>query len=490
MTSEEYLQLDGVAMASMIGRGDVSPRELCEHALARLDRLQPRLNAVVHRVDAEAALRAVPRGASPFFGVPSLLKDNLPAAGMPMTYGSALLRSFWPKTTHPMVASLQQTGLTLLGRTNMSELGLVPITEPAAHGPTRNPWSLEHTPGGSSGGSAAAVAAGVVPLAHAGDGGGSIRIPASACGLVGLKPSRGRHPVAPTDAPHGFISHHCVSRTVRDTSVLLDAVSGRRSQRWTLDAPDLPYAEHCRQDPKSLRIGLCARGYFDEALDPDVEQAVKRTGERLQALGHRVEEASPPLQSDAFASAFRVLWCTAAAVFLKIAQRQAPRWARVVTRHPGLFRALLALPIAGGRPPVEAFTRRLARFEASLSPSDLWIAQMTLEQTAADLATWFTSYDLWLTATLPQPPLRIGALDLRGSDDALERRLFQLVGFCPVANATGIPAISLPAGRCRRGLPIGAQLFAPMAREDRLLSVAGQLERAHPWPQLAPLAEE
>ena len=355
----------------------------------------------------------------------------------------------------------------------MSELGLVPTTEAAAFGPTHNPWAPGHSPGGSSGGSAVAVAAGVVPVAHAADGGGSIRIPASACGLIGLKPSRGRVPTWADDPPQGFVSHFAVTRSVRDTAALLDHLRVDRSSD--------PLSDVAARDPAPLKIGLTTEGFWGERLDRDVEAVLTRTAERLQVFGHAVEIVTPPVDAEPFARAFRVLWATAAGVFFESVHRDAPlpEWLRQLTRPPGLFRMLTAL--SGGS---EAFTRRLARFEARLSPSDLWMAEQALLDASSRLDGFFEQRDLWLTATLTQPPPRHGALDLRVSDDGLKRAIFGLIGFTPVANATGVPAISIPAGQSTSGLPVGIQLIAPMGREDHLLAVTGQLERAHGWSPL------
>lgn len=453
---------------------------------------------MVHRFDLDAELERAESSAGPFAGVPFLMKDEVEIAGLPMTYGSNLLRGYVSTHTHPIAARFRDAGFVMLGRTNMSELGLLPVTEPVAHGPTHNPWKLGHSPGGSSGGSGAAVAAGIVPIAHGGDGGGSVRIPAAACGLVGLKPSRGRHPMGVDDAPQGFVVHHGLTRTVRDSAALLDHVSGAHAQRFSLAAPRGSFREAAARDPAPLRIGFTPRGFLGEALAPSVNAEITRLAQRLEGLGHRVEEVAVPIDTRAYAEAFRALWATAAGVFLKLAQRAAPlpAWVKRFV-SPRQFRALTAIPsdLARGqsgpplRPRVEFFTRWLAAREAEHSPSDLWIAQLELEAAAQRLREFFGSHDLWLTSTLSTPPPRIGALAVDGLDeDAMQRALFGLVGFTPIANGTGFPAISVPAGISEEGLPVGAHFLAPMGREDRLLALAGQVERAHPWTRLAPLA--
>ncbi len=461
--------LDAVGLAELVSRGAVSPRELVREALRRLEAADALHHFVAHRFDAEAELGAMP-STGRFRGVPFLLKDQLEVAGQPVTYGTRLLGGYRPSHTHPLARRFAEAGLVVLGRTTMSELGLLPTTESRAYGDTHNPWAPGHSPGGSSGGAAVAVAAGVVPMAHAADGGGSIRIPASACGLVGLKPSRGREPRWPDDPPQGFVSHFAVTRSVRDAAALLDVVR-------VDDGP--PFEASTIRPPGSLRIGLTAEGFWGEPLHADVHTVLTYVAARLGELGHHVEPSATPVDDEPFAEAFQVLWCTAAGVFLKIAQREAPLppWLRRLTASPGVFRRLTALGRA-----VEPFTRRLARVEAALSPSDLWLAEQALDRTSDQVRSYFEGQDLWLTATMSLPPPRHGFLDLRAPDDAVRQQLFGLIGFTPIANATGIPAISLPGGLSSTGLPIGIQLMAPWGREDRLLAVARQLEQAWGWP--------
>lgn len=486
MTDEEYVTHDATSLAGAVARGDVTAEELVALAQGRIDALNPALNAVMHRFDPAQDL-ARPR-TGPFAGVPLLFKDLIEVEGEPMTLGSRLLADHIAPRTHPFAARLLDLGFVRLGSTNMSELGLAPISEPDAYRPTHNPWKPGTSAGGSSGGAAAAVAAGLVPLAHATDGGGSIRIPAAACGLVGLKPSRGRVPADATDPPQGFVSHLAVTRTVRDTAGLLDAMAvDHPPQRFSLPAPLEPYATLAERDPAPLRIAFTTQGLAGESADKNVREAVERTAERLEALGHAVARRPSPIEADAFIFAFKVLWSTAAGVFLKSVQRQAdfPPWFERLTRPPWVFRFLTSLPF--GAPRVEPFTRRLARIEARWSPSDLWLAEQTLETATETLWRFFDEVDVWLTPTTLQPAPRHGALSLRGPVQAVEKRLFAHVSYTPLANATGWPALSLPAGLSDDGRPIGAQFLAPLGREDRLIALAGQLERAHPWPRLAPL---
>ncbi len=491
MDPASYVRHDAVELSRLLRSGATTPRELTRIALERLERLNPRLNAVIHHLDAEPFLNAVEREPGFWGGLPFLLKDELELEGAPVTLGSRLLAGHVGETTHPIIKKMMQSGLVFLGRTNMSELGLLPTTEPAAYGPTRNPWNPSHSPGGSSGGAAAAVAAGIVPVAHAVDGGGSIRIPASACGLVGLKVSRGRHRTAPIDPPQGFVTHGCVSRTVRDTAAFVDSIRGSGGGRWYLPDPERPYQELIETPPLPLRIGFCGAGVFGEAPAPDVLASLETTAERLEGLGHHVEEVPPPIPGRTLIDAFRTLWAAGAGVFFRIVQRtlveRGPDWVRPWIGKSDVFRWATGLPIRG-RAPVESFTRRLAASEREHRPSDLWLAELGFQELVAHMETYFEDFDIWLAPTMMQLPLGLGALDLRGTDEDVENRLLGYVGHSPLANATGLPALSFPAGFGRGDLPVGMQIFGPLGREDLLLRVAAQVEEAHPWPLTAPMA--
>jgi amidase len=258
MPPAEYAAFDALGLAELVRRRDVTASELLETALAQIERIDPRINAVIDRLD-HRARATVARGlpAGPFAGVPFLLKDAIAYQGERLTLGSRSMADYIPETSHEVVRRLEGAGLVIVGRTNICEYGLLPLTEPELYGPTRNPWALDRSPGGSSGGSAAAVAAGLVPLAHGNDGGGSIRIPASACGLFGLKPSRGRNPGALLDEPHGLIAEHCLARSARDSAALLDVTRGALpGDRWQAPPPVRPYLEQVTIDPPRLRIAF------------------------------------------------------------------------------------------------------------------------------------------------------------------------------------------------------------------------------------------
>ena len=329
MSYDEYVRFDAVGLADLVRRGEVTPAELLETALAAIDALNPQLNAVIG-LEADEAQRAVreglPRGR--FTGVPFLLKDFLPRQGHLLAMGSVILREYRAESSHELANRIQASGLLTLGRTNMSELGLLPNTEPALFGPTRNPRAEGRSPGGSSGGSAAAVAAGIVPMAHGADGGGSIRIPASACGLFGLKPSRGRNPGAPDDPPEGFVEHHVLTRTVRDSAAFLDATQGATPlDRWSLPCPSHPYEEVIRREPPALRVALMLTDFADHAPHEECKAAAVKAARLLEELGHRVEEAKPTIDVRKFNNGFAVLWASSAGYFFRRIQlRSTAEW--------------------------------------------------------------------------------------------------------------------------------------------------------------------
>ncbi|MEO1229796.1 MAG: amidase family protein [Myxococcota bacterium] len=513
LEESRYTQLDATALAAGLVDGTWNPNEVQEIFRARLKRLDAELSFLAH--DFEGL--ALPVRPGPLSGVPFLLKDELELDGTPVTLGTRILDKHVSSVTHPFIQKLMDAGLVPAGRTVMSELGLLPTTEPLGRPPCRNPWHREFTAGGSSGGAAAAVAAGVVPFAHAADGGGSIRIPASACGLVGLKPSRGRHPLAPTDPPLGFVSHLCVSRSVRDTALCLDLVQGSTPGRYWVPPPEVPYRDIVRRSPGHLTVGVTFRGVYGEPAHPEVDAALRTAANRLSDLGHTVREVEPAFSAEELGLAFGVLWAAAAGVLVRMVSRALekdhPRGLTraLLGRRQGLAR-LLNLPDLKG-PRLKRFTRWLIARDDDFSPSALWLAHLVFNELGQSLGNWFASgYDLWLTPTLMRPPFRVGELDMRKHlparfrllgrsqrsralkgafltseiDSAIERELLGFVGFTPVANITGLPAVSLPMGTSLEGVPVGMHLLAPLGREDRLLTLANQWEEQHPWPKLAP----
>jgi amidase len=466
--ADELARLDATAQADLVRRKQVKPVELVEAAIARIEALDPRLNAVVTPLFERARERVrdgTPGG--PFPGVPYLLKDLLPLEGVRITFGSAAFEKHVARASAEVARRMEAAGLVILGVTNSPEFGLLPTTEPKLHGPTRNPWSPTRSPGGSSGGAAAAVAAGLVPLAQASDGGGSIRIPASACGLFGLKPSRGRNPEAPDPDWLGLSVRHCVSRSVRDSAILLDAIRGPSAgDRWWAPAPERPYAAEVGSEPGRLRIGFTARDFGGRPVHPDCVAAVESTAALCEELGHHVEEAAPEIDRVAFDDAFLLLWSAYAAEAVK-------GWARVTGRKPGpqLF---------------EPFTWQLVEHESRHTPADVALAWSTLQDASYALVRFHEMHDLLLTPVLGEPPVEIGGLPQDVPFEAMRERLRRYVPFTPVANASGQPAMSVPLFWSAAGLPIGSHFVARYGDEATLVRLASQLERARPWAERRP----
>lgn len=492
MNDHEYAHYDAVGLAELVRRGEVAPRELLEAALRRADALDPRLNALLARFDDRARNLAdkTPTG-KPFAGVPFLLKDIGHAlAGEPMTMGSAALRIYRPAYTAEIVSRFLEAGLVPFGKTSTPELALLGVTEPEAFGPTRNPYDLTRTPGGSSGGSAAAVAARIVPIASASDGGGSIRIPAAWCGLVGLKPSRGRVPQGPAEAEvwAGASTDLVLARSVRDVATALDAVAGPEfGAPFVIAPPEGPYTEAIARPPRPLRIGFTVYHPLGGSVDPACREAVEDLGRRLEDAGHRVEQAEPGLCGREVARAYLTMYFgqTAAAVH-----------------------ALSEMLSRDVEPDMEPETRALAAIGRAVSAAEYAVQRSRWGVFSQQIAAFFRHFDLLLTPTTAMPPPRIGAfraperqrrlmrlasrLNLgkpllwAGVLDRIADQNLSAVPFTQLANLTGLPAISLPTFVTPDGLPLGTQLVAPFGREDVLLSVAAQLEEAIGWTNRAP----
>ncbi|HSR94007.1 MAG TPA: amidase [Solirubrobacterales bacterium] len=474
--SEETGRLDATAQAELVRNGEATPSELVEAAIGRIEATDPEINAVIHPLfeqGLEAARSELPDG--PFKGVPFLLKDLGAAfAGQPLHLGMSYLkeRDFRAPVDTYLAQRFRAAGLVAIGKTNCPELGILPTTEPRAYGPTRNPWDLDRSVGGSSGGSAAAVAAGMVPMAHANDGGGSIRIPAANCGLVGLKPSRQRISEGPLigDLMSGLTAELCVSRSVRDTAALLEAVHGAApGDPYVAPPPSRPYTEEVGADPGKLRIALWTETVIEEDADPEVVAAAQGAAKTLEGLGHEVEEADlSVLQSIPIVEPFLVRWAA------------------------GQAQALDQLGIVGGaqigREDVEPLTWALAEIGRARSAGD-YLAAVGQHQVMSRIFAGVheSGFDLLLTPTLGEPPPLLGSFDDSGPDPmAAFERAFLSGAFTAAFNATGQPAISLPLHWSEDGLPIGVQLVAPLGREDLLLRVASQLEQAVPWADRIP----
>ena len=476
--------LDATAQADIVRRRDASPVEMVDAAIARIESLDETLNAVVLRRfdDARAEAKALEgtEGGAPFGGVPFLTKDlGCPTEGEPHSEGMRALKDAgWiARETSFLARRFRRAGLVNLGRTNSPELGLVPTTEPVAWGPTHNPWDPARSPGGSSGGSAAAVAAGLVPVAHASDGGGSIRIPASVCGLVGLKTSRARVSVGPGKGElTGFLSvQFAVTRSVRDAATLLDACAGAEpGDPMVAPPPDAPYRETIERDPPPLRTGLMTMAPGDaSAVHPECIRAAEHAARLLESLGHPVEVAHPAAFDDpARSHLFGRVWSVNAAT-------QVDAWGRALgrelTEHD-----------------VEPATWVMAHAGRDISAVHHLEALNAMQVWAREMAGWWggpgdrPGFDLLLTPTLGEPPVPLGTF--RDPEDPVAGivRAGSFTPFTPAINMTGQPAISLPLHMTPDGLPVGVHLVAAYGREDLLLAVAAQIERAAPWADRRP----
>jgi amidase len=465
-------------LSRLVRAGEVSAQELVEASLRRIDELEPAINAFTH-VGHEAALTAAkaigPGDPRPFAGVPIAIKDNRAVAGMPLSMGSDLFGEHVPDADAFVVRRLREAGFVIVGKTSMPEMGILPTTEPRRFGAAHNPWDLERTTGGSSGGSAAAVAAGMVPIAHGNDGGGSTRIPAACCGLLGLKPARGRISVGP-DAGQSFLACDGVlTRTVADTAHVLDVLAGPEpgDATWAPPAPAGGYTELAQRNPGSLRIGLVLESPFEgAALHPMCERAARDAAALLESLGHHVEEITAP-------------W---------VGLDLLPDFTRA-------FGPLISLTtwfggqIAGREPTeedVEPLTWALWERTRSQDTIKYLSAQTRLESAARSIVASLIPYDAILTPALARRPVPIGEIHGRGPDPMGNyRRSATFTPFTAIVNVTGQPAIAVPLYHGEDGLPTAVQLIGPPAREEIVLALATQLERALPWAQrIAPIAAQ
>jgi len=405
-----------------------------------------------------AAAQELPAG--PFRGVPFLLKDLLASfAGVRMTLGAKLLQGFVPDHDSELVARYKRAGLIVVGKTNTPEFGILPTTEPLLFGPCRNPWNTGHSTGGSSGGSAAAVAAGMVPMAHGNDGGGSIRIPASCCGVFGLKPTRARNPLGPDfgDLMSGLVAEHALTRSVRDSAALLDATMGPDvgDPYWAPPA-ERPYLQEVGADPGRLRIAFTTRAAAGVTVDADCLQAVEDTAKLCAELGHEVEEKTLPINAEVLINAFSVLWSAGTASTLKI--------------------------LGAVREQVEPLTWALNEMSAQSSAADYILALQTLQSISREVARFFQDTDVLLTPTLAEPPLPLGSFD-SPPDNPLHgfTRSIAYACFTPVCNMTGQPGMSVPLFWNADNLPVGSHFIGRFGDEATLFRLAAQLEEAKPW---------
>lgn len=467
--------MDATDQAALVAAGEVSPSELLEAAIERIERIDPALNAVVIRWFDHARETASSADLSdgPFRGVPFLIKDLFaPYAGQRMSNGNVALKEAHviADADTTLVSRYRAAGLVIAGRTNSPELGSVPTTEPVAWGATHNPWDRTRTPGGSSGGAAAAVASGMVQFAHASDGGGSIRIPAACCGLVGLKPSQGRITAGPARDESGLAVEHCVSRTVRDSAALLDATCGPGiGDTVSAPPPARPYVDELRTDPGRLRIGMLDHHPQGGQVDAEVTKATRAVGKLLESLGHHVEPSWPKaLEDKTFGRMFGALWSANVGLSERIFEDQL---GRKLEDHE-----------------FEPMNRVQTDYAEHFSAIDYVQALSAVTQYRRALRSWWhDGWDLLLTPTLAELPLPLGTI-VNDPDHPMSpmKRAGQFVVFTPPFNVSGQPAISLPLEWTAEGLPVGVQLVAAYGREDVLFRVASQLEQANPWAQRTP----
>ncbi len=490
---DEYARYDGLGLAELIRSRQVSPGEVLESAIRRIETYNPALNAVIHKLyDSARETSKKPLADGPFSGVPFLMKDLLATLeGVPTSAGNRLLRNIPARCDSELARRWKSAGLVILGKTNTPEFGLTPYTESRTFGPARNPWDVSRTPGGSSGGSAAAVAARMVPIASGGDGGGSIRIPASACGLFGLKPTRGRTPSGPQigEAWNGFAIEHVLTRSVRDSAALLDVTAGADVGAPYYAPPQAyPFLQEAATPPGRLRIAWTSRPLLGKNVHPDVLRGLDDTLHLLESLGHQLEESAPPVDAEAFGLAF----VTILSAELRADIEEAASLAGKRMNSADYDLTSLGMGLLG----------------KALSASDYARANRTLQSAAREIGSFFEKFDILLTPTLSQPPVPIGALlpspaeqaligvlarfdagwllNLLGVVGPIAAQTFEFIPWTPVFNVTGQPAMSVPLYWNAENLPIGMHFVGRFGDEVRLFRLAGQLEQARPWADKIP----
>lgn len=493
MPFPEYDALDGLGLAALIRSGQISATDATNAALARIATRNPALNAVVRVLEAEAraSLSAIPADA-PFAGVPMVIKDlQALVRGVPTSHGTRPLQAVIPDHDSELVARYRAAGAVFVGKANTPELGLTPFTESEALGPARNPWDITRTTGGSSGGSGAAVAARIVPMGHGGDGGGSLRIPASCNGIFGLKPTRGRMPTGPDlgSVWGGFAQEHVLTRSVRDSAAMLDATAGDDVGAPVACPPQArPFLEEVTTAPGRLRIAMTSTPFFGNHVHPDCVAAMQDTAALLTSLGHDVIEDTPTINGEALAQAFLTVVaaeCRADLEWMGQELQRAPR-----------------------REDVEVATWALGLVGRNFRASDYALAVRDLQVAGRTVSRFLTRYDLLLTPTLADPPFVIGSMQptsvertamsvlgalglgsVLGSAGLLGKmveKAFGFIPYTPIFNATGHPAMSVPLAWNAQGLPIGSHFVGRFGDEATLFRVAGQLEQARPWADRMP----
>lgn len=491
----EYESFDGLGLADLIKRKVLSPQEVLEAAIERIELRNPDLNAVIHKMyDQARATSKKETLAGPFAGVPILLKDVLAeCAGEPIYFGSQFAyNNHWTsKEDSEQVKRFKASGAVIVGKTNLPEFGLSPVTEPELFGATKNPWNLEYSPGGSSGGSAAAVASRMVPIAHGGDGGGSIRIPAAFTGTFGFKPTRGRTPTGPQlmRVWLGCVVEHVLSRTVRDSAAMLDVLSGPElGSTISLPKPEHSFSSELTKPLRSLRIGLIEDPFFSANVNPEYLHAVKKAGELCQSLGHQVEVTKLKINEEvAFAFLTLILAETSAALRV---------FSQKVGRKPKLDE-------------LEKITAMLCHAGEEFSAADYAWAVYTLDMAGLELAKFFEKYDVMLTATVPTSAPKLGEFKPHGRElvgvevlrflpyghklrqfiQRMAAKKFSMMAFTALFNIGGQPAMSVPLYWDKNNMPIGIQFGAKAGADALLLQLAQQLENAQPWIDKQPIGQ-
>jgi amidase len=468
----ELAFLDATAQAELVRRREVKPIELVDAAIERIERLNPTLNAVVTPMYEEA--RTIAKGKlpdGPFTGVPFLLKDLLASyKGVRLASGSVSQRDFVPDHDSELVVRLKRAGLIIIGKTNTPEFGLLPTTEPRLFGPTHNPWDVTRTPGGSSGGSATAVASGMVPMAHGNDGGGSIRIPASCCGIFGLKPTRARNSLGPDlgDMFSGLVVEHALTRSVRDSAALLDATSGSdMGDPYWAPPPKRPFLLEVNTAPEPRHIAFTTTAVTGTAVHPDCVAAVREAATLCRSLGHEVIEANLNIPGDLLNQCFTTVWSAGCAWIIDDFAMSTGQ-----TPTPDQF---------------ETLTWALAEMGRTQAASAYLMAVTALQRISRQIAQFFRDYDILITPTLAEPPVPLGTFD-SPPDNPLQGllRAGQFVPFTPICNVTGQPAMSVPLFWNSEGLPVGVHFIGRFGDEATLFRLAAQLESARPWANRRP----
>jgi amidase len=473
MNLTEYARYDGLGLAELIHKKVVTPREVAESALAGVEKINPKINAVIETyADRVEKADALPVSGKVFSGVPFFLKDlGATETGRRQEMGSRLTRGYVADRDAYLTTRFKEAGTLILGRTTTPERGFAATTESILTGATRNPWDLTLIAGGSSGGSAAAVAAGIVPLAHASDGGGSIRIPAACCGVVGLKPSRGRVSCGPDydERLFGLTQEFVVSRTVRDTAAMLDAVSRPApGDPYVIVQPRRPFLEEVITPTGTLRIAFTAESWTGVGVNPEIVGCVEQIARMCESMGHDVNTAKPQIDLEPYFSALRVFW---GASMCYSCDQLARKMERPVDSHH-----------------LEPVTLKVYDDARQFSAADVIRARAALNMTRRKIGAFFEKFDLLLTPTIAQLPVPIGTID-QNQDGPLEKwyqGTSQFNAFTNLFNATGLPAISLPLCQSAAGLPIGIQFGARFGEEDLLIRVAGAFEEALPWVDRKP----